>query len=61
VCSSGFDLDLGEHGTSVSGLIAAGMSSSAEGASMAISSARAWITTPNSDRVSRTFAANRLI
>jgi len=46
---------------SVSELLAGGTSSSAAGASVPISSARAWMTTPTSDRASWTFVANRLI
>ena len=46
---------------SVSELLADGTSSSTAGPRVLISSARAWMTTPNSDRVSRTFAARRLI
>jgi hypothetical protein len=46
---------------SVSELFAGRASLSVAGARVLISCARAWMTTVNSDRVSRTFAASRLI
>ena len=46
---------------SVPEVLAGGASLPAAGARVPISSARAWTTTVNSDRVSRTFEANRLI
>ena len=45
---------------SVSELLAGDTSSSSAAARVRISSPRAWMTTPNSERVSRTFAASRL-